>query len=326
MGRKKAVISVLAALFVLAGFVYLRYTAENKYAVARSVVARADLPAFTVLREELVELKQLPREEVQPDAYGARDIAELKLLNGLITVVDIPKGGQVRQSAFLNKNDERARAGAYREPAKRFYLAGLKYFHEGDLSKAYMEWKTARIMDPSSPDAAAAIGRLERSMPSTLKDVTDREALPDYAAGGAAPYRLLAVISARDLPAYTVLKEGMLKAGLLPAADLRPDTFVVRDERDIGVIYNFITVKDIPEGAPVTGAAMLGRAALKADPAAYREPARRRYLEGQEFFNQGDYGAALEKWWVAKTLDPSSAEAAAAYKRAEKMAAGKRGK
>lgn len=327
MDKKAVALGVLSVLAVFFWLALKKNAAEKAYAVAQAMTVKADLPAFTVLKEEMVEVKPVPRADLQRDAYEVRSVADLKLVNGLITVADIPKGGQITESSLLKKDDERARAGAFREPAQRRYLEGLKYFHEGDFINAYAQWRTSKMLDPSGTDAAAALRRLEQTTPSTLQDVIGRETLPDYAAGGAAPYRLLAVVAARDLPAYTILKEGMLKAGLFPAADLRPDAFVVRNAADIGALHDLITVKDISAGAPVGGASMLGRAALKSDPAAYREPARKLYLEGQGYFERADYRSALEKWWVARALDPANAEAAAAFAKAEKILAGrKRGK
>ncbi|MBU2573390.1 MAG: SAF domain-containing protein [Elusimicrobia bacterium] len=174
MGKKIVVIIGVLAVAV----VFLRYSAHKTYAVAQAVVAKADLPAYTVLKEDMVEVVSMPRLDIQQDTYEVRRISDIKLLNGAITVVSIPKGGQITQSSLLKKDDAKVLAGDYREGSRQHYLEGLKHFHNGDNKKAYEEWGIAKILDPSNADAEAGLKRIDERLPKTVQAVTDRGSLP----------------------------------------------------------------------------------------------------------------------------------------------------
>lgn len=151
---------MLAAAF-WAGMAYREHSPSQAYELAQVLVARADLPAKTVLKENLVEAMQLPRRYMQQDAYEVRSMSDIKLINNLVTLVRIPKGNQLTQSA-LAAGSPKAAADAGVSPSQQHYLEGVKYYQSANYEEARKEWKLALKLDPSSTDAAAGLKRIEQ--------------------------------------------------------------------------------------------------------------------------------------------------------------------
>lgn len=155
-----AVLLLLAAGF-WAGTVYRERSPSQADELTNVAVARADLPAKTVLSEDLVETLQIPRRYLQQDAYEVRSMSDIKLVNNLVAAVRIPKGNQITQSCLV-AGDPKTAAEAGGPPAQQHYLEGVKYFQNGNYEKARGEWKAARKLDPSNADAAAGLKRIEQ--------------------------------------------------------------------------------------------------------------------------------------------------------------------
>lgn len=130
------------------------------------LVARADLPAGTVLNEDLVETREMPRVYLQQDAYEVRSMSDVKLVNNLVAAVRIPKGNQVTQSC-LSIPGAKAPVNAVLPPAQQHYLEGVKYFQNGNYEKARVEWKAAKKLDPDNAEVAAGLERIERILSGT---------------------------------------------------------------------------------------------------------------------------------------------------------------
>jgi len=134
---------------------------RQAFEMTQVLVARTDLPAKTLLSEELVETLAVPRRYMQQDAYEVKSMSDVKLVNGLVLAVRIPKGNQVIQSAMVSPGPA-AKADMKVRPAQLHYLSGLKYFQNGDYEKARGEWKAALELDPSNADSAAGLERIDR--------------------------------------------------------------------------------------------------------------------------------------------------------------------
>jgi len=155
-----AVLLLLAAAF-WAGMAYRERSPSRDYELTDVLVARADLPAGTVLKEGLVETLRLPRFYMQQDAYEVRTMSDVKLVNGLVALVRIPKGNQITQSS-LAAGSGMAAADSGIPPSQQHYLEGVKYLQNGNYEKAREEWKLARKLDPSNSEAAAGLKRIEQ--------------------------------------------------------------------------------------------------------------------------------------------------------------------
>jgi hypothetical protein len=164
MSKKGAVISavlILLAAAFRAGMAYRERFPSQAYELTQVLVARADLPARTVLNEDLVETMQLPRYYMQQDAYELRSMSDIKLVNNLVTLVRIPKGNQLTRSV-LGAGSAKAAADPGGPPSQRHYLEGVKYFQNASYEEARKEWKLALKSDPSNTEAAAGLKRIEQ--------------------------------------------------------------------------------------------------------------------------------------------------------------------
>ena len=135
---------------------------ESGRDVIHVIVARQDLPKGTVLTEDMLETRTLPRAYAQQGAIEVRMMTDIKLPVGLATAVRINKGDQVTQNC-LSAAPAAARAAApadKRLQSQMKYLEGLKYFQNSNYPKARTEWQIALKLDPKNEDAKAGLKRM----------------------------------------------------------------------------------------------------------------------------------------------------------------------
>lgn len=109
--EKKGLVMPLVVAFVAAMIYWLalssKETALNKaYETANVIVARTDLPARTVVTDDLVEAIPVPRRFMQQDAFEVRTPSDIKMVSNLVTVVRIPRGNQLTQSTLVSLSPE----------------------------------------------------------------------------------------------------------------------------------------------------------------------------------------------------------------------------
>jgi Flp pilus assembly protein CpaB len=68
--------------------------------ITKVLAAKYDLPARTILKEDLVEVIQLPRRYMQKDVYEVKNTSDIKLINNLAALINIPKGNQLSLAAI----------------------------------------------------------------------------------------------------------------------------------------------------------------------------------------------------------------------------------
>lgn len=106
---KKGVLIPLALAFI-AAFLYFAALNSKQQALTqglekvRVLVAMQDLPPRTVLKDDLVEVMDIPRLYVAQDAYEVRIAADRKVIQNLVTQIRIPKGNQLTKSALMSLN------------------------------------------------------------------------------------------------------------------------------------------------------------------------------------------------------------------------------
>ena len=88
-------------------------------------------------------------EEAQAREEAARKKAEEEAARKGVAVEDVVK----KPKGISEEN---------RLAAQQHYLEGLKYFQNSNYEKARDEWTIARQLDPSSPDTAAGLKRIEQ--------------------------------------------------------------------------------------------------------------------------------------------------------------------
>lgn len=159
---KKIFIAVLAALAAGAAVYYMKGRAGccGGAETAVTAVARQDIPAGTVLSEDMLETRTLPRTYMQQDSLEVRYMTDLKLLAGQTALVDIPKGNQVGTNSL--KAPAGKPAAVPEEPAQQRYLNGIKYLQNGNYDKARLEFAEALKLDPKHTEAKAGLERVRK--------------------------------------------------------------------------------------------------------------------------------------------------------------------
>ncbi|MEA3306449.1 MAG: Flp pilus assembly protein CpaB [Elusimicrobiota bacterium] len=106
MGKKGVLVPMILA--IIAASIYWGILSSKKKSLARAyemgrvLIAKYDLPARTVLKEDLVEIIQVPRKYMQQDGYEVRSPSDIKLVVNLVTQVRVPKGNQITQSSLIS--------------------------------------------------------------------------------------------------------------------------------------------------------------------------------------------------------------------------------
>ncbi len=110
MEKKGVLVPVLLAIFAAGIYWWVLTSKERTLAkmqeTAQVLVARLDLPARTILKEDLVEIVSIPRQYMQQDAQEIRSASDIKLVANLVTAVRIPKGNQITMSSLLSLSPE----------------------------------------------------------------------------------------------------------------------------------------------------------------------------------------------------------------------------
>ncbi|MBI4655978.1 MAG: Flp pilus assembly protein CpaB [Elusimicrobia bacterium] len=110
MEKKGILVPLIFAL--AAATIYLSVLTQKEknltkaYEKGQVLVARTDLPPRTILKEDLVQVEEVPRKFMQQDAYEIRSMSDIKLVVNLVTAIRIPKGNQVTQSALVSLSPE----------------------------------------------------------------------------------------------------------------------------------------------------------------------------------------------------------------------------
>ncbi|MBI4056685.1 MAG: Flp pilus assembly protein CpaB [Elusimicrobia bacterium] len=110
MEKKGALIPLILA--ALAGMIYFmivtswEQSATKTYETVQVIVAKQDLPARTVLKEDLVEVVNMPRKFMQMDGYEVKSPSDIRLVSNLVTQVRVPKGNQITQSSLMSLSPE----------------------------------------------------------------------------------------------------------------------------------------------------------------------------------------------------------------------------
>jgi pilus assembly protein CpaB len=102
--EKKGVLIPLV-LAIGAAVVYLMVLTSREKQLSKSyenanvLIARVDIPERTLLKEDLVATRQMPRKFMAQDAFEVKTNSDIKLITNLVTRVRIPKGNMLTQSA-----------------------------------------------------------------------------------------------------------------------------------------------------------------------------------------------------------------------------------
>jgi pilus assembly protein CpaB len=110
MGNKGVLVPALLAM--ASAIVYMvtltskEKALSNAYESGQVLVARADIPERTVLKEDMVETLTVPRKFMQQDAFEVRTPSDLKMISNLVSRVRIPKGNQIGESMLVSMSPD----------------------------------------------------------------------------------------------------------------------------------------------------------------------------------------------------------------------------
>jgi len=96
------VLAVGAAVVYLMVLTSREKQLSKSYENATVLVARVDIPERTLLKEDLVATKAVPRKFIAQDCFEIKTASDIKLIANLVTRIRIPKGNQVTKSALTS--------------------------------------------------------------------------------------------------------------------------------------------------------------------------------------------------------------------------------
>ena len=99
-------LAIGAAVFYLMVLTSKERALAGAYENARVLVARIDIPERTVLKEDMVEVLDVPRKFMQQDAFEMKTQSDMKLIVNLVTRTRLPKGNQITQSSLISLSPE----------------------------------------------------------------------------------------------------------------------------------------------------------------------------------------------------------------------------
>ena len=95
-----------AAVFYLMVLSSKESALRGAYETAKVLSARVDIPERTVLKEDMVEILEVPRKFMQQDSFEIKTQGDMKLIVNLVTRNRVPKGNQLTQSSLISLSPE----------------------------------------------------------------------------------------------------------------------------------------------------------------------------------------------------------------------------
>jgi pilus assembly protein CpaB len=100
------VLAIGASMFYLMVLTSKEKALSSQYEIGSVLVSRVDIPERTVIKEEMVEVMQVPRKFMEQDVFEVKTNSDVKLVSNLVTRIRIPKGNQMVQSALISMSPE----------------------------------------------------------------------------------------------------------------------------------------------------------------------------------------------------------------------------
>lgn len=105
MEKKGVLIPMLLALFAAVLYMVVLTSKEkalsHDYEMAKVLVAMGDIPERTVLKEDMVDVVDIPRKFMQQDCFEYKTPSDKKQIMNLVTRTRVPKGNQITQSSLV---------------------------------------------------------------------------------------------------------------------------------------------------------------------------------------------------------------------------------
>lgn len=101
-----AILAATAAIFYLGFLGSKERTLRGQYETGKVLVARVDIPERTLIKEEMLEVMEMPRKFMAQDAVEIRVHTDIRMVSNAVNRVRIPKGNQISQSALTSLSPE----------------------------------------------------------------------------------------------------------------------------------------------------------------------------------------------------------------------------
>jgi pilus assembly protein CpaB len=95
-----------AAVFYLMVLSSKETALSGAYEKAKVLATRVDIPERTVLKEDMVEILEVPRKFMQQDCFEIKSQSDLRQIVNLVTRTRVPKGNQLTQSSLIPLSPE----------------------------------------------------------------------------------------------------------------------------------------------------------------------------------------------------------------------------
>ena len=95
-----------AAVFYLTVLTSKEKALSQAYEPGQVLIARVDIPERTVLKDDMVEVLEVPRKFMQQDSFEIKTQGDMKLIVNLVTRNRVPKGNQLTQSSLISLSPE----------------------------------------------------------------------------------------------------------------------------------------------------------------------------------------------------------------------------
>jgi pilus assembly protein CpaB len=110
MEKKGVLVPMLLAMGAAVFYLMVLNSKESAlrgaYETAKVLSARVDIPERTVLKEDMVEILEVPRKFMQQDSFEIKTAGDMKLIVNLVTRSRVPKGNQLTQSSLISLSPE----------------------------------------------------------------------------------------------------------------------------------------------------------------------------------------------------------------------------
>ncbi|MDO8756396.1 MAG: SAF domain-containing protein, partial [Elusimicrobiota bacterium] len=95
------VLAAVAAIFYL-GFLGSKERAlSGQYETGKILVARVDIPERSLIKEEMLEIVEMPRKFMAQDSVEIKVRSDIRMISNSVNRVRIPKGNQISQSTLM---------------------------------------------------------------------------------------------------------------------------------------------------------------------------------------------------------------------------------
>lgn len=158
------VLAVAAAIVYLVALGSKERALSGQYETGKVLVARMDIPERTLIKEDLLDVVEMPRKFMAQDAIEIRVASDIRMISNLVNRVRIPKGNQISQSTLMPLSPDSGLALKV-PPGYRAAVLGI------DVEMRSLVKPGDRVDVLITFDALLADGRKEKATATILQNI-----------------------------------------------------------------------------------------------------------------------------------------------------------